>query len=329
MLRAASIGLGWWSDELAKAIQGRSDKIQIASCYSRSGEKRSAFADRFGTDQHESYEAVLADPDIDAVILTTPHSLHAEHVIRAAAAGKQVFVEKPFTLTAETGRQAAAACATAGVVLAVGQNRRFSAVAAALMRMLDAGAFGTVLHAEANFSGMGALNYTPDRWRADRTESPGGGIAGMGVHLIDLMCALFGPVAKVNAQAKRRAAQVDIDDTTSALFDFASGPTGYLGTMAACPNTNSLNVYGTDANAFCLVDADQMSVQAPGERPEPRVLQPVDTLKAELEEFADAVDGSVTFRVRPDEAIHTVAVMQAMVASAAAGGAPIELADQE
>lgn len=325
MLRAASIGLGWWSDELAKAIQDKSDKIRIASCYSRSGEKRSAFADRFGTDQHESYEAVLADPDIDAVILTTPHSLHAEHVIRAAAAGKQVFVEKPFTLTAETGRQAAAACATADVVLAVGQNRRFSAVAAELMRMLEAGAFGTVLHAEANFSGRGALNYTPDGWRARRTESPGGGIAGMGVHLIDLLCALFGPVAKVNAQAKRRAAAVDIDDTTTALFEFQSGPTGYLGTMAACPNTNSLNVYGTDANAFCLVDADQMSVQKPGGRPEPRPLAPVDTLKAELEEFADAAAGNITYRVRPDEAIHTVAVMQAMVKSAATGGAPVKL----
>ena len=145
----------------------------------------------------------------------------------------------------------------------------------------------------------------------------------LGIHMVDALTHLFGPVGRVLALSRRRAVTVDIDDTTSALFEFQSGPTGYLGTMAACPNTNSLNVYGTDANAFCLVDADQMSVQKPGGRPEPRALAPVDTLKAELEEFADAANGIATFRVRPDEAIHTVAVMRAMVESAATGGAPV------
>ena len=101
MLRAASIGLGWWSDELATSVQGKSDKIRIATCHSRSEKRRRAFAEKFGTARHESYEAVLADPEIDAVILTTPHSLHAAHVIQASEAGKHVFVEKPFALFLE------------------------------------------------------------------------------------------------------------------------------------------------------------------------------------------------------------------------------------
>src|SRR5262249_31902060 len=124
MLRAGSVGLGWWSDELAKAVQGKSKSIGIASCYSRTPEKRKAFAERFATGTHDSYEALLADPQIDAVLLTTPHSQHAQHVIQAAEARKHVFVEKPFTLTAASGRAAADACAKAGVVLAVGHNRR-------------------------------------------------------------------------------------------------------------------------------------------------------------------------------------------------------------
>lgn len=328
MLRAASIGLGWWSDELAGAIQDRSDLIRVVTCYSRSAAKRSAFAEKFATGEHASYEAVLSDPAVDAVILTTPHSQHAEHVERAAAAGKHVFVEKPFTLTAASARSAAEACARAKVVLAVGHNRRFSAAAIALKEMMDGGEFGTVLHAEAHFSAPGALAYTPDRWRANRTESPGGAIAALGIHMIDLVCWLLGPAERVAAQAKRRAVSVDIDDTTSALLDHASGATVYLGTLFACPYTSFLNIYGTKANAFAAIDGDRLEVQRAGEARAEVALEPVDTLRAELEEFAAACLSDGSFRVRPEEAVHAVAVMEAMVASAATGGSPIALAHE-
>ena len=325
MLKVASIGLGWWSDELAQAIQGHSDLIEVITCSSRSADKRAAFATKFGTGQHDSYDAVLADPAVEAVLLSTPHSLHGEHVRQAATAGKHVFVEKPFTLDAEDGRRAARACSDAGVVLAVGHNRRFSAVGAAIKDMIEAGEFGTLLHLEANFSAPGGLSYTPERWRANRTESPGGAIAGLGIHLIDLMCALAGPVARVTGQVERRAVAVDMDDTTSALFSFASGATGYLGTHFACPYTSTLNVYGTAANAFARVDGNALAVQLPGGQPEPRPIEPVDTVKAELEEFARACLRGAAYRVRPEEAIHNVEIMQAIVASAAQGAAPIAL----
>ncbi len=323
MLRAASIGLGWWSDELAGAVQGKSRHIRIVSCYSRTVAKRDAFAAKFGTAQHTSFEAVLADPKIDAVILTTPHSLHAAHVIQVAQAGKHVFVEKPFTLTAESGRRAADACKAAGVVLAVGHNRRFSAVAQILKAMWDSDDFGTVVHMESNFSVPSGLTYTPDRWRASRTESPAGGLAGLGVHMIDLMCWLAGPVDRVSAQAKRRAVTVDMDDATSALFDFASGPTGYLAHSLVSPYTSFLNIYGTKANAFAAVDANQLKVQTPGGQAEPQDVTPIETLAAELEAFALACDGGPAFSVRPSEAIYTVAVMEAIAASAAKGAAPV------
>ena len=212
------------------------------------------------------------------------------------------------------------------VVLAVGQNRRFSAVAQALRAMLDGGEFGILLHLEANFSAPGALKYTPDKWRANRIESPGGALAGLAVHLIDLLCWLGGPAVRVSAQAKRRAVPVDMDDTTSALFEFATGATGYLGSIFACPYTSFLNVYGTEANAFALVDANELRVQLPGKPPEPRALEAVDTLKAELEEFAAACRGGPAYRVAPAEAIHNVAVMEAIVASAAQASAPVEIA---
>src|SRR5436305_9394909 len=194
MLRVASVGLGWWSDELAKSVAGKSARLRIVACTSRSPEKRHIFAERFGARPLAGYDDVLADAAIDAVLLTTPHSLHAEHVIAAARAGKHVFVEKPFTLTAASGRRAATTCARAGVVLAVGHNRRFLPAARALKHMVEAQEFGTVLHVEANFSAPGALSYTPERWRASRVESPAGALAALGIHMIDTMTWLFGPV---------------------------------------------------------------------------------------------------------------------------------------
>ena len=319
MLRAASIGMGWWSDELADAAQGKSDAIRIVTCFTRSAERRAAFAEKYGTAQHESYEAVLADDDVDAVILTTPHSTHAEQVIAAAAAGKHVFCEKPFTLTRASARAAVDACAEAGVVLAIGQNRRWHSTTRKLKAMLGAGDFGTVLHAEANFSVPSALSYKPGQWRVSRIESPAGSITGLGIHMIDALVYLLGPIARVAAQAHRRAVPVDIDDTTSVLFTFESGVSGYLGTFFACPHTSYINVYGTGGNAFAQVDNSQLILQsADGVRREEPV-ETNDTLRLELDEFAAACAGEAQFTVTTEEAVHCIAVMEALVESAATG----------
>jgi predicted dehydrogenase len=324
MLRAASIGLGWWSDELAKAIHGRTDKIAIAGCYSRSPEKRSGFAGRYGARVFESYESVLADRSIDAVLLTTPHSQHGGHICAAAKSGKHVFVEKPLDVSVEAAKAAIDACRRHGVVLAVGHNRRFSAVARELQRLVQGGAFGTLLHAEANFSAPGALGYTPERWRAQRQESPGGAIAALGIHMIDLMTSLLGSVLLVRAIARRRAVPVDIEDTTSALFEFASGATGYLGTLFACPKVNFINVYGTAANAYGKVDDNRLELERANAGLESLPIVPMDTLHAELEAFAEACAGRAVYPVAPESALHNVAVMTAMVASAAEAGAPVK-----
>ena len=319
MLRAASIGMGWWSDELADAAQGKSDAIRIVTCYSRSEEKRAAFAEKYGTAQHDSYEAVLADDGVDAVILTTPHSTHAEQVIAAAAAGKHVFCEKPFTLTRASAQAAVDACADAGVVLAIGQNRRWHSTTRRLKAMLEADDFGTVLHAEANFSVPSALGYKDEHWRSNRIESPAGSITGLGIHMIDALVYLLGPVARVTAQAYRRAVPVDIDDTTSILFAFESGVSGYLGTFFACPHTSYINVYGTGGNAFAQIDNSQLTLQAADGTRREEPVEALDTLRLELDEFAAACAGEAQFTVTTEEAVHCIAVMEALVESTATG----------
>ena len=256
---------------------------------------------------------------VDAVILTTPHSLHAEQAIAAAAAGKHVFCEKPFTLTRASAQAAVDACAEAGVILAIGQNRRWHSATRALKAMLEAGDFGTVLHAEANFSVPSALSYSPDLWRSNRIESPAGSITGLGIHMIDALVYLLGPIARIAAQAYRRAVPVDIDDTTSVLFAFESGVSAYLGTLFACPHTSYINIYGTGGNAFAQIDNSQLILQAADGTRREDAIEPNDTLRMELDEFAAACAGETQFTVTTEEAVHCIAVMEALVEAADTG----------
>jgi predicted dehydrogenase len=122
-LRVACIGIGWWSDVLADAIQ-RSGKLEILSCYTRSAEKRDKFAAKYRCRPVAIYEAILADGEIEAIINTTPNDVHLTTTSAAAAAGKHVFLDKPIANTIADGRAITEACRRAGVVLALGYQRR-------------------------------------------------------------------------------------------------------------------------------------------------------------------------------------------------------------
>src|SRR5256714_6175242 len=116
-MKVACIGMGWWSDVLADAIQ-RSGKLTIAGCYSRSADKREKFAAKYGCRAFASYEAVLADRGIEGIINTTPNAAHLETTRAAAQAGKHVFLDKPIANTVADARAITQACRNAGVVLA-------------------------------------------------------------------------------------------------------------------------------------------------------------------------------------------------------------------
>src|SRR5262245_28142114 len=115
-LRVAVVGMGWWSDVLADAIK-RSDKIDIVTCFTRSPDKRKAFAEKYGCRQAASYDEVLKDPSIEAVVNTTPNNVHLETTAQAADAGKHVFLDKPIANTVGEGREIARVCEKAGIIL--------------------------------------------------------------------------------------------------------------------------------------------------------------------------------------------------------------------
>jgi len=316
-VRAAIIGLGRWGQRLVNSIEG-SDKIRIVAGVTRRVERAQAFAFAKGFPLGSDYAAVLADPTIDAVILATPHSLHADQVVAAAAAGKQIFCDKPFTLDKASAERAVAAVRAAGVTLSVGFNRRFLPAMQALQKLLADGSLGTLLHAEAHFSVNAVGRYDDDSWRLDRAEAPGGGLTGLGIHLIDAMIDLMGPIARVFAQSTSRVIR-EIDDTTSILFTFDSGATATLTTLLATPMHFRFHLFGASAHAE-LRGPDRLELTGLADTV-PRGIDypPIDLERAELEAFADAVEGRSVFPVGADQAIHGAAVFEAIIRSAASG----------
>src|SRR3990172_800546 len=125
MIRAAIVGLGWWGRTIVDSVQGKSDQITFVAGNTRTRAKAEEFCRERKIDLRDDLDAILRDPAIDAVVYTTPHSQHEEHVKRAAQAGKHIYVEKPFTLTVASARSALDAVKETGVVLGIDYQRRF------------------------------------------------------------------------------------------------------------------------------------------------------------------------------------------------------------
>ena len=321
-VRVAAVGVGRWASILAEAaVKGTG--LSIVACTSRSADNRAAFAKRHGGRDLPSLEAVLADPEVEGVIITTPHSLHAEQVVAAAQAGKHVFVDKPFTLTLADARRATEACRRAGVVLAVGHQRRRLAASRALKRLVDDGTLGRVAQVEGNMSADGGfVMVKPGAWRAVPAETPGGAMTNLGIHHVDTYQYLMGPIARVMALSRRVALTgVEVDDVTSILFEFAAGGLGYLGTSWVHANrTSTITLHGTEAQAWTESEGSRLWLARRGQSERTVLpLTPVNPIVEELAEFARCVRDGAKPEVGGEAATANIAVLEAIVASAASG----------
>ena len=319
MLKVAIYGLGRWGNRLVDSVQA-SEKIRFVKGISRDPAKHKEFSQKTGIKVVSSYGRVLKDPEIDAVMLATPHTLHVKQIIQAAKAGKHVFVEKPMTLTRKSAEKAVEACKAAGVTLGVGFNRRFQPSFVEMMNRIRAGQIGKVLHIEGAHSGPTGYGLKPDTWRSSRVESPGGGMTARGVHTLDAMIQIAGLVTSVYAFSDNRnlPAGVDMDDTTSMLLKFSSGVTGYLSALFTTGELYRVHVFGTKGWLELRGDTE-LTFRGVEGAPEKITLPAADKEKAELEAFADAVAAKKPFAVPAEEAINGAAVLEAIVASATKG----------
>jgi 1,5-anhydro-D-fructose reductase (1,5-anhydro-D-mannitol-forming) len=339
-VRLAPVGLGRWARVLARgAVRG--DVIELVSCFSRSEEKRRAFQQEFGIGRSAaSYEHLLADPEVEGVLVTTPNDSHRRVIVQALEAGKAVYTDKPIAHTLEDAVAIAAAVEESGRVFAVGHSARRLGGTRVMKRWIEDGTLGEVSLAEANFSNERGLELTPETWRWYAGRSPGGSMIQLGVHHADNLQYLLGPVRTVGACARRLHTKAEIPDAVMAILEFESGPLGYLGAGWASPGVYTINLQGTNKNLRYDLDfthwdasheADKYSVlrsQDYGATERPVVELPrTDMFREQLEEFALAIRGQATVEVGAAEAIRALAVVHAALVSSDRGGQAVEVAE--
>jgi len=325
MIRAAIVGLGWWGQNLVSSVRD-SEAIRFTTAHTRSQASASAFCVEAGLRWVDSLDAILNDGAIDAVVFATPHSQHPEQVVRAAGAGKHVFVEKPFSLSVAEAARARQSAEKAGVVLAVGFNRRFHPSMRLLRDAVRSGRLGTLVTISAEQTALHGISLPPDAWRARGEEAPAGAMTAIGVHLVDGMIDLFGPIRQVYAQVARRAAPL-VDDTTDILLRFENGASGHIFCSTAATPHYRMAVYGTEAFAeilghpmadFRFVPAAGGGVHGAG-TPQVTETAGFNMLTAELEAFAASIEAERPFPTSLDQVMHGVAVFEAVAQSALCG----------
>jgi predicted dehydrogenase len=319
-VRVACIGLGWWSDVLADAIQ-RSVGLQIVACYTRSESKRQSFAMKYKCRAAASYAAILGDPEVEAIINTTPNDAHLDTTRAAAAAGKHIFLDKPIANTVSDGRAISDICGTAGVVLALGYQRRRESHFRFIRQQIDDGVFGRLVNAEANISRDRYGKVDLSSWRYQAKGMPGGVMLQIGIHYTDVLEYLMGPIKAVSGRLGQLVLPGDNPDVASLLLEHEGGALSTLNaSYASASEYYLMNIYGKEATAYYDTHGGLRLLKRHD------VAGPIaircaknDTFVEELEEFAAAVRGNGRPEISGAHATTSLAVVRAGILSAREG----------
>lgn len=324
MLNIAVIGLGWWGKVIVDLAR-RSDKLRVVRVCDTNPDS-AGFASERGLAFSSGFDQVLADPQVQGVVLCTPHSLHTRQIVAAAQAGKHVFCEKPLSMTRADVLTAVAAVEKAGVALAVGHEKRFEPPIVEIMRLVKDGTLGTPMQVEANFSQDFFLSLAADNWRLNNAEAPAGPMTATGIHLLDLSVGIFGPADTVLTRVNQLGSQLVNGDTLAALVTFKRGGHALISAMLATPFVGRFAVYGSKGWAEVR---EKTHPQAPegatlttclsGQRAVSVDIAPAPAVLYNLEAFADAALGRAPYPVPREQMIANVSALEAVFRSAQSG----------
>lgn len=235
--RIALIGLGMAVTPHAKGLLDLADRVEVAAAYSTTHARRAAFAARFPFPLSDDLDAVFADRSIDCVGILTPPNTHLDLVRRAAAAGKHVLLEKPLEVSLERAEALVAACRDAGVTLAIMLQHRFRPAGIALRERLGDGGLGRIVACNTSIPLWRPQSYYDEPGRGTRARDGGGVLLTQGIHTLDLMLSLAGPVAEVTGYAVTSPVhRMETEDLVAAAVRYAGGALGTIdATTAAYP----------------------------------------------------------------------------------------------
>lgn len=324
-LNAAVVGLGWWGSQIVETLR-TSQRIKVTRAVDPELESARSFCDENGLSLDSDMGALLDDPDIDAVIIATPHLLHEEQVVASAQAGKHVFCEKPLALEAAAARRMLDACRSRSLLLGVGHERRFEGAMEEASRMVTSGELGTLLHIESNWSHNLFMGQTTSAWRQDPAQAPAGTLTALGVHITDLLQSIGGRVNEVRAVTAHRSADFPSDDVLTVQFQFATGVTGVMSSLATTPFHGRLSFFGDrgwvevwETSNVDIPDPALLTWRGIDNEIHTRAYAATDTVGANLDQWATAALGLGSYRFTDDELVHNIEILEAIVRSARSG----------
>lgn len=307
------VGLGWWGRVMIEAC-GANAGLRFVHGVKRTPDGAVELAEKYGIRVSTSIDDVLADDAVEVVVLATPHSVHVDQIVACAQAGKDVFSEKPLALNLVDAQRAVDACASAGVVLGLGTDKRFLPAVKALSDLVASKRLGTILHIEAQYSNDNSLKGVLGTWRASEAEAPGGGMTGPGLHALDALVALGGPVATVRARMLEHTSSPAAVDSAAVLLTMASGATGAVTTVRGVPDFFRIQALGTKGWAE-VRNFDTLEVALLEGARATKTYSAELAVAFLLDEFAAAVRGDHPFPVTTESMLATVAAFEATITS--------------
>ncbi|MDG2187008.1 MAG: Gfo/Idh/MocA family oxidoreductase [Hyphomicrobiales bacterium] len=324
-MKTAVIGLGWWGKVIVKNLI-KSRKINIVCGVDKDLSGLKEFAREYKIELRTSYESVLTDKNIDAVILATPNRLHHVHIIQAAKLGKQVFCEKPLSLSAKDAKDAIDICNKHNIILGLGHERRYETAMKSLFKHVSDGDIGKVLHVETNFSHDLFKVLNKDNWRFNPDDAPGGGFTARGIHLTDFMVHMFGRAKKVYSTMSSIAFDKPRIDTMSANIEFVSGITGIVSVSIATPFYGRYTVFGDkgwiearEKNNFEHDDPGELVLRKQGRASIVSLHSHTNTVLENFESWYDAINGDKHYPITSEEMLANIEIFEAIVESGESG----------
>jgi predicted dehydrogenase len=325
--RVAIVGLGMAVTPHAKSLLDLKDRAEVVWAVAPSEKRRAEFAARFPFPTTDSIDPVLADPTISAVAVLTPPNTHLDLVEKLAAAGKHILLEKPLEITTARSEALVAEGEKAGITIGVVLQNRFKPAAEKLRERLGAGAIGKLIGCSTQLPWWRPQSYYDEPGRGSLARDGGGVLISQGIHILDLMLSLTGPIAEVCGYALTAAGhRMETEDLVMAAVRYANGAVGTVeATTAAYPGYGDrIEFIGTEGTAlltgysFWLRRHDGASEELipnipPGGSGADPMDFPHDLHRSLWRDFLDALDEGRAPRVTAREALKVHRLIDALL----------------